>query len=169
MPLRQLRARVARRLAEQVLQLIGVNRPELRLAVFPGHVHALAEMAEVAEIQLESAIGLGRDHLPQLVGLRWLAIGRESHHLVFIAVFGEAEVLRDRGVKQAQRMRIMNALKNIDRIATADGEHRRDKIAKAIDGQAHSFFIRRAEKRRGDVSQVMLDGIERRELFPGII
>ena len=66
-------------------------------------------------------------------------------------------------------MRIMNPLKNIDRIAAADGEHRRDKIAKAIDGQAHGLVIRRAEKRRGDVSQVMLDGIERRELFPGII
>src|SRR5882762_10029204 len=61
-------------------------------------------MCEVVQIQ-PTLISLGADHAPHLFGKPWLAIGRESHHLVLVAVLGKTKELRERGIENAKRMR----------------------------------------------------------------
>ena len=50
-----------------------------------------------------------RDHVAHLVGEARLAVGRQAHHLVFVAVLRKAEKLGERGVEQPQRMREVDA------------------------------------------------------------
>ena len=54
------------------------------------------------------------------VGVLRLAIGREPHHLVFAGVHLEAGVIGEGGVQQAERVREMNLLDDLEVVAVAD-------------------------------------------------
>ncbi len=87
--LRQLLVRAPGR-PQELLQRRGEDPAELGVAVLPGHVHALGEVAEVAEVEPERAVRPRGHDLPELGGERGLAVGREPHHLVLVAEAGEA-------------------------------------------------------------------------------
>ena len=93
-----------------------------------------------------------------------LAVGGEAHHLVLVAEAGEAQELGDRGVEEPQRVREVDAIEHLARsLPRPTASHRRDEVAEAVDREAHRLLERRAEEGRGEVGEVVLDGMERRQ------
>ena len=92
---------------------------------------------EVVEVQLET-IALGRNELAHLRDQRGFSVGRETHHLVFVAILREAQIQRERVVKKSERMRIMDAEKRRDLIPFSRCEHRAHEVAHSIDGKNRS-------------------------------
>ena len=87
---------------------VGRKKPaEHRRAarIAPGHFGALLLMREIFEAEAERKRAVGAHDAAKLVQKFRLAIGREAHHFVFVAKFPEAEILRERGVVHAERMR----------------------------------------------------------------
>ena len=67
-------------------------------------VNAFAVVAEKVEVQCKGAVRLQLHdlaHLGQEIGL---AVGRQSHDLVFVAVIGKAQVLREGLVEDTERV-----------------------------------------------------------------
>src|SRR5215469_12061019 len=69
-----------------------------------------------------------------------LAVSGQTHHLVFVGEFQEAEVLRHRAVVQTQRMRKSDGVSNLHAIAPAHSPHRTGKIAETVRGKQGCFF-----------------------------
>src|SRR5262249_34185279 len=69
----------------------------------------------------------------------------------------EPEVLRQREIQQAQRMRKVHASDGAKVAAPADGPRRADEVAEAIDGAHGRVVERRREEGAGEVRRVMLD------------
>ena len=91
-----------------------------------------------------------------------LAIRGEAHHFVFIAKFPEAEILRQRRVVHAERMRERDFAEHLHARAFADRPHGARKIAEAVGGEHGGAFERRNEIRAGEVRGVVLDPMELR-------
>ena len=88
-------------------------------------VGALARgVPEVAQVEREGAVVLQLDDLLHRFDVARLAIRRETHHLVFVAVVRKADELRHRLVEYAERMGKVDAAvdgEGIDeRIASGD-------------------------------------------------
>ena len=67
-------------------------------------------MAEIAQIQLELPIVRNLNQPAHLPDELRLAIRRQSHHLVFVAVVGEADKLCDCGIENSERVREVNPI-----------------------------------------------------------
>ncbi len=160
-PLLELVARLPAR-PEQRLELGREQNAQLWRAVLPRHLHAGVEVAEVTQVETERAVVHRAHDLAQLADEAGLAVGREPHHLVFVAEAEEAEVLRDGGVENPQRVREEDAVEHLDAIAAAARQHRRHEVAEAVDGEQRRLLERRAEEGGGEVREVVLDGNERR-------
>ncbi len=65
---------------------VGEHGPHLGGAVFPLHVHTARVVQEVVEIQLELSVVLQLNDLVERVEVLGLAVGREPHDLVLVAV-----------------------------------------------------------------------------------
>ena len=65
-------------------------------------MNVFAVMAEILQLQLESPVGLAAHNLPHLLQKQRLAVGRQPHHLVFIAKMRETKVLGQSGVENSQ-------------------------------------------------------------------
>ena len=161
MALRQLLLRPARR-AEQPAEGRGIDQPQLRRAVLPGHVDPFGEMAEEAQVEGEGAVRPRRDQRSDLGGERGLAVGGEAHHLVLVAEAQEAQILGDRRVEEAERVGEMDAVEHLDRVAAPQGHHGGDEVAEAVHRQAHRLVERRAVEGGRHVGEVVLDRMERR-------
>ncbi len=92
------------RLPERFPHLVREHRADRGLAIVPRHRDSLAVMQEVVEVQPD-LVFFGADQFARLLGKSRLAVRGEAHHLVFVAVLGEAQKLRERRVEQSQRMR----------------------------------------------------------------
>ena len=124
--------RIARR-PKQVDQRIAPQAPARGNAFLHRIVGTLAGgVAEIAQIEGEAAVVLEPDDLLHLLDVARLAIGREAHHLVLVAVVREADELRHRLVEDAQRMREVDAAVDRDLAALAQTPGRRGKIAEAV-------------------------------------
>src|SRR6266849_3951136 len=88
--------------------------------------------------------------------MRGLAVGSEAHHLVFVAKFQKAQILRDRAVIKPQRMRKRDRTFNFQLIAAARAPHRTRKIAQAVRGEQRSVVERRNKIAAGQMRLVML-------------
>src|SRR5438045_7316502 len=97
-------------------------------------------MAEVAQVQLELSIVCNLDQPAHLPDKLRLAIRRQSHHLIFVTVMGEANELGNRRKKNSERVREINAVLYLYPISMAESESGAGKIAKAIDKQADCFL-----------------------------
>jgi hypothetical protein len=162
---------------EQHLELRREYAADRRLAVVPRHLHAVGPVAEERQIELEGAVGAEMKELPHAIDVRGLAIRRQPHHLEFIAVFPEAEELRQREIQQAERMRIEDAAIDSERAAGGASPRRAHEIAEAVN-RAHCRLVERADERGArQVRGVMLDetrlppywfGIEPQRLRNGV-
>ena len=93
-------------------------------------------MAEVAQIQLELPIVRNLNQPAHLSDELRLPIRRQSHHLVFIAVMGEANELCDCRIKDSERVREVNTVLYFYPVSSTEPERSAGKITKAINGQA---------------------------------
>ena len=157
-PVLELAPRHARR-AEHVDHLLRIDRPERRLAAVPGHLDAFGVVDEVVEVEAD-LVAFDADDVADLRGEARLAVGRQAHHLVFVAVLREAEELRERGVEQAQRMRELDAAAHVDVVAAADAPHHAAEVAEPVDGDDRGFVERRGEEGAGQMRAMVLDEVD---------
>src|SRR5215831_3289614 len=101
----------------------------------------------------------------QLFGL---SVGGQPHDFVFVAKFQEAKILRDRAVKESQRMRKRNGPFDFHAAAAAGSPHSAGKITEAVSGEQRGAIERRTKKAAGQVRLVMLDAMEFRSDSPGM-
>ena len=117
-------------------------------------------MGEVAQIEFEPAVVLELQHLVQRRAVGRLAIGRQSHDLVFVAVMLEAKILGQGFVEDSQRMREMHAPVDGDGSAVAHAPGGAGKIAEAIDRHHRSALEWRYQEGRSEMRLVVLDVVD---------
>src|ERR1041385_6000711 len=93
-------ARLARR-AEAPREFIGVNAPNYRRAIVPGHVHAFRMMPKVIKIQAEPPFGFSSNQVSEVVDEARLSKRRQAHNLAFVAVVRKPEKLCRRRIQDA--------------------------------------------------------------------
>ena len=89
------------------------------------------------------------------IHLRWLAVGRQTHDLVFLAEPLEADELAQRRVKKSQRMRHVHAVEDFYFVVAATREHRRGEVARTVVGKARRLIKVARKIRAGDMRQMM--------------
>src|SRR6266700_1995710 len=100
-------------------------------------------MQEVIQIQPELPSCLRAHDFSELINESRLTECRQAHDFSFIAVVREAEKLCRRGIKNSERVWILDLTQHLDRLPFADGPHGRDKITKTIERQKRRAFKRR--------------------------
>ncbi len=140
----QRRLRPPRRAAEQPLEL--PRRHGQPLAVIEvGHVHA------------ERAVRLQIDQLvPDQVGVLGLAVGGQSHQLVFARIDAKATEIREGRIEQTGRVREVQFVGECNPVAAAVPVAGRGPLAHAIHGQDRRLVERRWEERAGRMRFVVL-------------
>ena len=93
----------------------------------------------------------------ELARIARLAVRREPHHLEFVAVVGESEVLRDREIEQPQGMREEDAAVDRQRRTGHASPGRADEVAESVDRADSGLVERRRERCAREVRRVMLD------------
>ena len=120
-------------------RLIGLARraTEQRVERAVGHRQAGA-VVEVVEIQAKRAVRLQVDQVVEY-GLHvfWLAVGRETHQLVFAGVHLEAGVEGEGRVEQPQGVREVYLPRHLQIVAVADGDGGGGPFANPVQGQDH--------------------------------
>ena len=124
-PLRQRLVRLARRPAEQRVELAVGHRQ-------PGAV------GETVEIQAERAVRLEINQViengPEVLRL---AVGRQAHHLVLAGVHLEAGVVGEGRVEQPQGVREVDLPRHLQLVAVADGYRGGGPLTDPVHGQHH--------------------------------
>ena len=96
---------LAARGAEQILERRREQRAHMRAAARPLVGDLLLVVAEISGVEPVCAIVLKQDDPAHLRHEPWLAIGREPHDLVLVAIVRKAQILGQRLVEDAERMR----------------------------------------------------------------
>ena len=96
---------------------------------------------EVVGVQREAAVAHLHDVAHRLEHLG-LAVRREAHDLVLVAVVRETEELREGGVEDAERVREDDAVEDLEAVAAADGEQCRREVAEAVERENRGFLER---------------------------
>ena len=98
-----MRERLARlpRPTEQLDELVRVKSSHLRRAILPAVGDIVGVVSKVTQVQGKGTVGLDAHHLAHFIEVFRLAIGRQTHHFVLIAVMGKPDKLGDRRVKNA--------------------------------------------------------------------
>ena len=137
---------------------------EQRLETRIGHRQAGA-IIEIALVEPKAAIRL---HIDQVIedglGVTRLAIGGETHHLVFARIDSKTGIGGERRIKQPERMREMDFLQHVEPVAVAVGGRCRRPLADPVHRQHRRFLKRRGKERGGGMALVMLG--EQQPLFP---
>src|SRR5260370_31349764 len=92
----------------------------------------------------------------------WVAVRRESHHFVFVAVGVEADELRQRRIKNSERMREVNTFVNFHGVAAANSHRCAGEIAEAVDGNTRGFVETRNQEGRSEMREMMFDVMDLR-------
>ena len=137
------------------------QRRQLRRTAVPRHRGALDVVPEVVEAELVAEAVAPDDPAEDVQVLR-LAVGGEAHHLVLVAVLGEAEVLRDGRVEDAEGVRERNLPGDLEVVSLPDAPHRAHHVAEAVDREHGRPFERRDVERGADVREVVLDEVRLR-------
>lgn len=149
----------ARIIAEGIDEFVGVHWTERWLTTVPAHDHALIVMGEVTEVEADLIV-MSADDVADLLEESRLAVSGESHHLVLVAILGEAEELGEGGVEETEGVREADGAADVDVVAAADAPHDAAEVAEAIDGDDGGLIERRTEEGAGEVGAVMLDEMD---------
>src|SRR5215470_16897541 len=95
--------------------------------------------------------------LAHLLQESWLAVGCQSHDLVFIAVMRKPEPLGERRIKNAERVREVNAVINLNAAVPSHAPGDAGEITEAVHRNDYRFGKRRNKKGRGQMRQMMFD------------
>src|SRR5262245_2657433 len=96
-------------------------------------------MAKICQIELISSFGSKLYDLAHGVHECRLAVGRESHDFVFVAVVGETQILRERLVEDPERVWEIHAAIDGDDATAADPPCRAGEVAEAVDRDHHGL------------------------------
>ena len=138
---------------EQIAEFGRTVRPLIR--------HIAPVMAEIVEIELERAIGHQTNDLAHGVQIDRPAIGREAHHLVFVAVVRKAEILGQRLIEDAERMREVHAAVDRERAPSPHAPGCAGEVAEAVDRNDDRLIEGRHVKGGGKMREMMFDIVER--------
>ena len=149
---------------ETFFEIRGEKAAEHRGAVglAPGHVGALALVREIFQAQAEGKRRVHVNDAAKFIEEFRLAVGGEAHHFVFVAEFPEAEILRERGVIHAERMRESDFAEVLHARAFAQRPHGAGEIAEAVGGKDGGTFERRDKIGAGEMCGVMFDAMKLR-------
>src|SRR5262245_22793522 len=114
-------------------------------------------MAKISEIELIGPIGLESHDLAHSIHEFRLAVGCETHDLVFVNVMREAEILRQRLIQDAQRVWTVDPSIHRQSRPLAGTPGSAGKIAEAIDRNNDSFLEWRNMKGRRKMCQMMFN------------
>src|SRR5688500_6334269 len=151
--LRQLRLRLSRRTAEELVE------------GFTGHREA-GEIVEVLLVERERAI-LAQIHQLAIdeVHVLWRTIRGEAHHLVLARIHLEAGVIRERRVQKSERIGPAELLEELQLVAASNAIGGGGPFADTIHGEDRRFLERAGEEGARRVRLVML-GVEKVPLEP---
>ena len=88
-----------------------------------------------------------------------LAVRREPHDLVLVAVMRKAEILRQRLIEDAERVREIDPPFDRNLSALADAPRGAREVAKTIDRHDDRLLERRNVERRRQMREMMLDRV----------
>src|SRR6516165_3194105 len=94
---------------EEILERGGKQVAEFRRPVRPFISYVLTMVAEEFQIEFEATSGEQAHNLAHGVDQPEMAIRREAHHLIFVAIMRKAEILRERLIENTERMRKIHA------------------------------------------------------------
>src|SRR5260221_10419435 len=118
-------------------------------------------MFEVLEVELDAMARMPIDDLAKLLGESIHAVSRETHDLVFFAETVEPGELAESRIVDAKRLGPERPGQNADLISFALCNHIGGKIPGSIDADARGPLEGRPIVRARNVSDVMLDVVER--------
>ena len=122
-------------------------------------------MREILETELEGKRRVHVNDTAKFVEKFRLAVRGQAHHFVFVAKFPEADVLRQRGVIHAERMRKSDFAEGLHARAFAERPHGTGKIAETVGGKDGGVLKGRDEIGAGEMRGVMFDAMELRADF----
>src|SRR4029077_11138181 len=99
------------------------------------------------EIEREPPIALQVDERLDLADVTRLAVRGKAHDLELVAVLREAEILRDREIQQAERVRKEHATIDLQCGSADTSPRRADEIAEAVN-RTDSGIVEGTDKRR---------------------
>ena len=114
-------------------------------------------MAEIRKIELKAPVRLKPHDLAHGIQERRLAVRREPHDFVLVAIMRKAQILRERLIEDAKRMRKKHASIDGDVGAPADPPGSAGEIAEAIDRDNDRLIEWRNVKGRGQMREMMFD------------
>src|SRR5205085_10633014 len=97
------------------------------------------------------------------------AIRRQAHELVFAVVHLEAAIVGERGVEQSQRVRKIDAVRELDLVSFADAERRRAPFADAVEREDGGLVERAWKEGAGRMTLMMLGEENRRLRFAHLV
>ena len=116
-------------------------------------------MIEVAKVQRKSARRSKPHNTPHAIEISRPTIRREPHHLVFVAVVGKPEILRQRFVENAEGVRKEDSVFDRDIGARTDAPGGTCEVAKTVDRDNRSLSERRYMEGGNQMRLVMFDGV----------
>ena len=135
-----------------------IQRPEGRFPAFPSHLNAVTMMNKIIEIK-PNLVAFDAHHITHLLGEARLPVGREAHHLVFVAILRKTEQLRECRIKLSERMWKLNRSEDLNMIITAHAPHNATEIAKSVDRQYGGLLERGGEKGAGKVGPMVFNEV----------
>src|ERR1035441_1992777 len=88
------------RRTEGIDKLVREDATNCRRAIFPRHVHAFRVVLEVVEVQFKADV-IDSNNVSELFEVTRTPIGRKPHHLSFVSVLRESQVLTGGGINNA--------------------------------------------------------------------
>src|SRR5262245_16267523 len=116
-------------------------------------------MAEKIKVQPEGPIRQKAYQLAHVPEVGRFAVWSESHHLVFVAVVRETEILRERLVEYPERVRKIDPSCDRKIRPCSKTPGRAGKISKAIDRYSDGLLEWRHVERRGQMCKMVLNPV----------
>src|SRR5262249_26560835 len=139
------------------------GRPTKRAGKFAALNRQALEVVEELLAGQKAAVGLRMVQMPgdKILVNRFSERG-EAHKLVLAAFDLETAVIRERRVEQAERVRKLEMLRQLDLVPAPDAHRRRAPLADAVERENGGLVVRARKKRARRVALVVIGENERR-------
>src|SRR5438105_505601 len=117
-------------------------------------------MSEIVQIQLELSTREENQNIAKTVEVARLAIRSQPHHLPLLAILAKAQILRRRGIKEAEAVRVLDPVPHLQAPTLAPTNHGAHKIAEAVNREQSRPFERRDEECARHVRLMVLHIVE---------
>src|SRR2546429_9024095 len=107
----------------------------------PGHSDSPGVVNEVIQIELAMSID-GSNHFAHPAAVDRHPVGRQSHHLVLVAVLWEPEKLRERGIEDAEGVGELDRSKDLDFISSSNTPHHAAEVPESVHGNHRGLLER---------------------------